>query len=185
MKKLLVVCASVIFIAGLFTHAYAATAAKPQEKKDDAEVKEIIKRQALERAKDELNSHEWLVYVTAAPENAGKKPGIEEDVLTFSGEGRVVSKNLSATGYPESNYTLTIQEDGTAVWETMQVNEGEGLIFFRGELKDGMLKGVLSKQPLKGSKSTYYFSTVKPEMPVQQAVPEKEEAPKKNSKKKR
>ncbi|MDD5255232.1 MAG: hypothetical protein PHR11_04170 [Candidatus Omnitrophica bacterium] len=184
MKKILAVCAAVIFAAGMTAVAYAA-AAKPQEKQDDAAVQEIIKKQAMQKARDELNSHEWMVYVTPAPENAGKRITVEEDVLTFSGEGKVVSRELLAKGYPESNYTLSLQEGGVAVWETMQVNESEGLVFFRGELKDGVLTGVMSKQPQKGSKATYYFTTVKPDVGVQQAEPEKEETAKKKSKKKR
>lgn len=173
MKTAALMCAGLIFLA-------ASTSAAQDNKQDEAAVKDIMKRQAMDSARQELNSHEWTVYMTPSPENAVKRPAIEEDVLSFSGEGRVVSKNLLAKGYPESNYTLTVQDDGTAVWETMQVNEKEGLAFFRGELKNSAMKGVLSLQPQKGAKQTFYFSTTKPEVPVQ---PAKEEAPKKKSKK--
>ncbi len=150
----------------------------------DQAVKEIMKKQAIEKARAALNSHEWTVYLTPAPDPSGKKVKVTvtTDVLTFSGESKVASKELVAKGYPESNYTLSMQDDGTAVWETMQVNEQEGLAFFRGELRGESMKGVLSMQPTKGAKSTYYFSTTMPEIAAEQQAAPEPEAPKKKKK---
>jgi len=132
-------------------------------------VKDIITNQALEKAKETLISQEWLVYVMPA---AGKRSrGMEEDTMIFK-DGKISSKNLLAKGYPESNFTLKMQDEYTAVFETMQVNEKEGIAFIRGELNGSVLKGVISMQPKKGEKEAMNFSSEKPEAQAQPALQE-------------
>lgn len=106
-----------------------------------------------------LKSQEWIIYMT--PEEGQKGVANETDVLTFTG-GTVLSKNLSTQGYPASNFGLTIQEDGTAVWETMQSDESQNLAFLRGELLANGMRGTVFLKPQKGAKVTYYFLTTAP-----------------------
>ncbi|HNX81287.1 MAG TPA: hypothetical protein PKL77_03990 [Candidatus Omnitrophota bacterium] len=143
------------------TDSSASTMVLAEKVKADAEksVKNIMKTQMLENAKANLESKEWIVFVSPTLSQSGRKvKGGDSESLTFK-DGKVAAKNLIARGYPESNFTLNVQNDGTAVWETMQVNEKEGIIFLRGELKDTGMKGVISNQPMKGEKSTANFST--------------------------
>jgi len=132
-----------------------------EKAKADAEksVKDIMKTQMAENAKATMESKEWAVFVSPTVSQAGRRvKGGETEVLIFK-DGKVSGKGLMARGYPESNFTLTVQNDGTAVWETMQVNEKDGIVFLRGELKDTGMRGVISNQPMKGEKSTANFST--------------------------
>ncbi len=132
------------------------------------------KRKAAEQnARLALSSKEWTVYVS--PESGKGKT--ETDVLTFTAEGQVLIKSISAKGYNASNFRLTIQDDGLAIWETMQVDKDKNVVFLRGNLKDGEMAGSFFFKPVKGSPSTYLYTTVAPAAPVQ------EEPAKKKSKK--
>ena len=116
---------------------------------------------AKESAVAALKSKEWAIYLT--PEEGQKGVSSDTDILTFT-DGTILSKNLSTKGYLASNFGLTIQNDGTAVWETMQVDETQkDLAFLRGELlTNGIMQGTLFLKPQKGQKVTYYFSTTAP-----------------------
>jgi len=134
-----------------------------EEKKAAEEQIKAAKRQELlkgnEKAEEELHKKEWDIYLTSPH---AKKKKLGADVITFSGN-KVISKELSAKGYPESNYTITILEDATIVWETMQNSEKIGIAFWRGELKGEVMQGALNLRPKKGQKDDYYFTTVMPE----------------------
>ena len=64
-------------------------------------------------------------------------------------------------GFPTTNFTLTVQEDGVVVWETMQTSEKSGIAFWRGEFDPKMesMRGVVSYQPDKKSKQDYSFTS--------------------------
>ena len=158
MKRLLIVILAfglIISLGGLVMAADKKTAA-PTTPMSDA-----VRNQLAAQAKNKLESRQWEVSVTSA----GKKAATEADVFTFT-NGKVTSKNLSAQGYKKSNLNVGIQDDGTAVWETMQVNANNDLAFFRGELFGTAMKGVISMQPVKGAKTVLHFSTA-----LQQATP--------------
>lgn len=133
------------------------------------------KEEALRKGEQDLNSREWVIYVRPQGEKAA---GVETDMLTFQ-NGKLTSKNLSAQGYPESNYGLSVNEDGGIIWETMQARELPNqvdLAFLRGELfNDGSMRGTISLQPHKGAKKRFAFSTEmqarQAEAPVTQATP--------------
>ena len=110
-------------------------------------------------ANEKLGVQEWVIYLTL--KEAKRKPTIETDVLIFS-EGKLTTKNLSAQGYTTSNCRIDLDDLGTVTWETMQVNEEEGLVFLRGELKEEVMTGAVIKQPKKGKKQTFYYSTLMP-----------------------
>ena len=160
------------------TRPLPVVAAIPAEHNLSAQ--DIRNNEALENAKITLASKEWEVYLSMANGKRSKSP---TDVLTFK-DGKVASKDLVAQGYAESNFTLSINGDGVAVWETMQVNEKVGLAFLRGELQGTVMRGAISMQPQKGEKSTLYFNSEAPRAQAQAApVAVEQKPPKKKGKK--
>lgn len=125
----------------------------PEELQREAELKEKFK------ARDELTQKDWVIYVLPLSPKSLKTRAT--DVLTFQ-EGKFVSKNLSAQGYPSSSYTLTTQEDGTVIWETTQNNPKLGLASWRGELKGNLMQGVLSVLSAQGEVEDFSFTSVTP-----------------------
>ncbi|MDO8748542.1 MAG: hypothetical protein Q7J72_05445 [Candidatus Omnitrophota bacterium] len=142
---------------------------KAQEEKMSA------RRESEKKANEALAQKEWQIEVT---EMSAKKMKPEIDVLTFA-EGKVISKNYSAKGYSPTNITLTVQDNGTIVWETMQTNPEHGTVFWRGELSNGLISGAVSLQPKKGGNEDYYFTTVSPK---EEAVVVKDEGRKTEAK---
>ena len=118
-----------------------------------------MKAEMTEKAKETLTSKEWMVYLTY--KEAKPKAAATTDVLTFVGS-KVASENLMDKEFSKSNYALTVQDDGSAVWETMQVNPSGDKAFLRGELRGEAISGVIVLNPSKGAKLTIYFSSVTP-----------------------
>ena len=108
-----------------------------------------------EEVRAQLNGTKWLIDLTPISTEGKVKPA--KDAVKFD-LTKIGSEYLVKQGYPQSNYTLTIGEDGTAVWETMQTKEGEGVAFWRGEFHGELMRGVLSKHPLKGDPEDFSFS---------------------------
>lgn len=147
-------------------------AARIEAQKQEAARQEELaqKRKAAEQsARLTLSSKEWTVYVR--PESG--KGRTETDVLAFTAEGQVSAKNISAKGYNASNFRLTIQDDGLAVWETMQVDKDKNVVFLRGNLKGDEMAGSFFFKPVKGDPSTYLYTTVVPAAPVQEETAKK------------
>ena len=168
----------------------AEKAAAGQEKKAVAPLNErLIARKAAEKkAKETLAEKEWTIKVTQSASASTKKAKPEIDVLTFSPEGKVTSKNSAAKGYPATNVTVTVQDNGTIIWETMQTNPEVGVLFWRGELNNTIMNGSLTLQPQKGSIEEFYFMTVlaaeeKPQMPQPKTQENKEKKEEAKSKK--
>lgn len=107
------------------------------------------------KKKAELNGTEWNITLT--PMGMGGKGKQETDVITFAND-KVGSKNLEGRGYVPSGFSVRLQEDGTVIWETMQVSEKDGTVFWRGDIKDGVMRGVLSRRDKK--EKTYDYSFV-------------------------
>jgi hypothetical protein len=135
----------------------------------------IARREAEVKAKETLAAKEWSIYLVSMAE---KKTKVETDVLTFP-EGKIISKNLSGKGYPASNFTVTVQEDGIIIWETMQTAEKGDIAFWRGELQGEVMRGVLSLHPVNGETKDYSFSTVPIE--IKPVEPEKKVETKKKA----
>lgn len=116
----------------------------------------IAAQQAKEtKARAMLKMKEWIVYL--APETG--KGLAEEDVITFKEDGTVSSRNLLAQGFGDTNYRASVQDNGTIVWETMKAKENNDLVFLRGELSAGAMRGTYYFKPVRGKPSTYNFST--------------------------
>lgn len=139
------------FAAGI---AYAA---------DDAE--------AIAAKRAELNDHEWQVKVMAA----ANKENVTEDTLIFKDQ-MFESKSAIEKGYKPTNYTVSLQEGGPTVWETMQSIENDKVVFWRGEWEGESMRGVMSKQVGEGKSEDYYFSSISSKAIEKAPEPVKEEA---------
>jgi hypothetical protein len=157
MKKIILAVIILVFLVGTIDLTLAAQ--KQREKKVTPPVQTVSlteRREAETTAKEVLSAKEWTIYLTPA---GVKKAKSETDVLTFA-EGKLTSKNLSTKGYPTSNITVTVQDNGTIIWETMQTKENGDMAFWRGELEGEAMRGVLSLQPVKGTTQDFSFNNV-------------------------
>lgn len=159
MKKRLLSALSIMALLAFLGYAVIGAAHKQAAFAQEGDWKEL----AVKNGHQSLSAQSWTIYLWPA----GTKGAIsaETDVLTFA-NGRVTSRNLSAQGYPESNYGIFVGEDGSITWETMQARENPkevDLAFLRGELfKDGSMKGSIIMQPKRGAKKVYAYSTQMP-----------------------
>ena len=180
------VAAGLSFSGTVFAQKKSQSAAKSEEEQaKELEIKaaeEAAQKQleaarqrnlAEQKVKGQLAAKEWTVYRT--PESGKGKT--ETDVLTFTSEGQVSFKWLFGKGYTASNFRITIQDDGAAVWETMQVDADKNLAFPRGILRGEEMIGSIFMKPVKGEPVNYLYTTVVPPEPAP------EEAPKKKGKK--
>lgn len=127
------------------------------------------RREAEKKAKEVLASKEWPIKVN---QMGGKKPKSDTDILTFTPEGKVSSKNYSAKGYPASNFTVTLQSGrSTIIWETMQTNPEAGVLFWRGELDNEFMSGSITLQTQKEAIEEYSFVSAPVEAKVESAQP--------------
>ena len=105
-----------------------------------------------------LDGTEWIIEVAPMSKTAAVTSYF--DKLEFK-KGMLFSKEMSEKGFLASNYTLTTQDNGTLVWETMQKNNAGDTIFWRAETTtDGKMSGVLSKHPVSGISQEVLFTSV-------------------------
>jgi len=138
---------------------------------EEPELEEARKKRQgeLKIAKEKLGKQEWVIYLTSLAD----RKSLGSDILKFS-DGKVTAKELLTKGYFESNCTINKQEDGTIVWETMQVSGNGDRIFWRGELKDKLLQGIMSMQTKDGKSNDVSFSTVPPKVTEEKIEPKNE-----------
>jgi cytoskeletal protein RodZ len=110
---------------------------------------------ALDQQIAQLESSQWNIQIKPM----SGKGSAESDILSFS-DDKVSSKNLSNLGYSATNFSVRSQEDGTLIWETMQISEKDGTAFWRGDLREGVMSGVLSKRDKKGNTVNFSFTSV-------------------------
>jgi hypothetical protein len=132
--------------------------AAPAESKADSEaIKAFLAKQEIVKKKMvQLNNTEWQLELTPIT-GKGKK---ESDIATFK-NNQVVLTNFSKKGFPATNLTLTVQDDGSIVWETMQTSEKNGMCFWRGEMDKTMMtmRGVVSNRIDDKTKFDYSFAS--------------------------
>ena len=155
----------VVFILAGFISPKPAWARLPWEAKKDAPAEgkaapsvsalDSTKREAEKRAREALNGTQWEVDLTPV---AGEKPKkLVKDTLRFDG-GRVLSDHLNKSGFPGTNFTITIGDDGVTVWETMQTSQDASVAFWRGELHGETMRGLLSRQSAGAVSEDMFFS---------------------------
>lgn len=117
----------------------------------------------LEEKKAELNGTQWEVQITT---KVTKTSMPKTDTLIFQ-DGKFRSEALSKKGFSPTNYTLTLQEGGPTVWETMQTgsDKKEGVAFVRGEWKGNVMSGVIVRQLETGNEDYYFSNTGKKKIP--------------------
>jgi hypothetical protein len=106
----------------------------------------------------EINGTQWEVQVALAGGAKGILPA--KDTLTFQ-DGRFTSKSLNDMDFSSTNYTLTVQESGVTIFETMQTSEKNGIAFWRGEWKEDVMSGIISRQLEKGNEEYNFTSSSK------------------------
>lgn len=153
--------ATIILFGGFLV---ISSAGLNQARAEVSEEMQVARRQELaQKANQALESKEWIVGLTTTTKQ-GKRIVSGNDVFTFR-EGKIKSSNLSAQGFNESNFTLTVNDDGVAIIETMQVRntkDGRDLTFIRAELNGNVLGGVISIRPQKVQRTIYTFSSQMP-----------------------
>lgn len=159
MRKLLYVLFLSVGIASLMgvspKEGLAAWGEKSQktDSKKQEEIRAAWRKKVLEK-KAELNGSSWAVKI----ESQSKKGDLlGSDTLIFQNE-RFRSERAGKNGYKSTNYTLTVQENGPTIWETMQTNEDGEVTFWRGEWQKDVMTGVISRQ-IKDTNEEYYFSS--------------------------
>jgi hypothetical protein len=116
--------------------------------KDDA----AKMQEELQAKKAELNGHEWEVKLTSGSKQVGT------DTLVFK-DMKFESKEMTGKGFNTTNYTISLQEGGPTVWETMQSDEKGAVVFWRGEWEGENMHGMMSKQK-NGKNEDFYFSSL-------------------------
>jgi hypothetical protein len=142
--------------------AAPAKTVKPDAKALDEAAKQ--RRATQQKKLAELNNTEWQIELTPLG-GKGKK---ETDVVTFK-NNQVSVASYAKKGFVPTNFTLTVQDDGMVVWETMQSSEKAGTAFWRGEMSKDMqvVNGILSYQLDAKTKTDYSFvSTAKKNIPA-------------------
>jgi len=87
----------------------------------------------------DLNMTEWQIQLFLPDGQVA-----DSDVISFNA-GKFNSSHLSRLNYSNTNYTRIIEGD-KIIWETMQTSS-KGTASWRGEVKDGKMRGVLSLRP--------------------------------------
>ena len=123
-----------------------------EEKNDPAP----SKREMINIAKTQLDNTTWQIKLTEMSSTAKKKT-FKDEVRFIN--GRVESKKLLPEGFSATNFTVRIKgkEDEIIIWETMQTSQDNGVAFWRGEIVNDTMRGVLSRHISEGNKEDYSF----------------------------
>ena len=134
-----------------------------EQRRAREEAERAAKRAEIEKQiKQQLQQlEEWVIYLIPTGANPPRVK-IAKDILTFS-DISVSSQYLSEKEFRNSNYSLSANDDGMGVWETMQRNDKGDIAFWKGQIKDLTMRGVLGLQPKKGQMQEFTFTTEKPD----------------------
>lgn len=91
----------------------------------------------------QLAGTSWDIQVAAA-DGIGAKPAQEDELLFDS--GKVASKMLSRQGFSSTNYSLTLEPDGTVKWETMATGASGEIICWQGQVSGQQMQGMMTRQ---------------------------------------
>jgi len=130
------------------------------------------RRNMIKAAKEKLNN--TVLEIELSQMTAEPKKETFKDTLRFS-DNKIESDKLKAEGFPATNYTVSMSGEDIVVWETMQTSEKKGLAFWKGELENGVMRGVLSRHLDEKTVKDYSFASTKVEAveaPKEEAIPE-------------
>ena len=133
---------------------------KPKEKESKStDIQQKIKEDKILRQKkrQQLDNTAWEIEITAI----GTKEKAQTDSLIFE-DNRFYSDRSSREGFNATNYTISIKDEDTVVWETMQTAEDGRINFWRGEISEDMeeMRGVASKKLPDGTSVNYSFTSI-------------------------
>jgi len=139
----------------------------PEAQKKSIEAQKLLAQEKRKR----LNNTQWQIELKAlsGSQSPKEKNKNEAEVLAFK-DNQISVQGFSKKGFGATNYTLTVQDDGSCVWETMQTSEKSGIAFWRGEIdKDiSKMQGVLSYHIDDKTTRDYSFvSEAKTDIPAQ------------------
>jgi hypothetical protein len=164
----------VVFVSGAAEKCFAESdilstlAGKKGPSKKDEAARDVLRKMILEK-KGELNGSSWSIKIDS---QAKKGELLGEDTLVFQND-KFRSERSDKIGYTPTNYTLTVQEAGPTIWETMQTSKKGEVCFWRGEWKENVMTGIISRQLEKGAEEYYFTSSSRKEIP--KTTEEKEE----------
>lgn len=130
---------------------------------------DVTKVKAMrEKKRKEINETQWPIEIVALSGKGSK----QKDVLVFK-ENKLFSDEYAKKGFMPSNYTLSFQENGPVVVETMQTSDKEGIAFWRVELDQSLssCKGVVSRQFTDNKTEDYSFASSGPKVPAALDMP--------------
>lgn len=144
-----------VMIAAVLMFSFAFVSPVPSLFAQEGEISAEEKAKLLSKAKERLESTIWEIDVTPM---WGKKADRKStrDKLTLVG-GTLHSEAMKKDGYEDSNFTLMIGDDRAAVFETMQRNDKEAMVFWRVELTETDIRGVMSVQKPEEQPLSYSF----------------------------
>jgi hypothetical protein len=128
----------------------------PEKTKLDMERENRIKEAAKE-----LENTLWRVNFKQITQSEKKETFT--DVIRFK-TGKVEIESLTSQGFSPTSYSITVKGEtyNIVVWETMQTSEKKGLAFWKGEIEEGKMRGVLSRHLGEKTVKDYsFYSTVK------------------------
>jgi hypothetical protein len=102
---------------------------------------------------EDLKLTEWDIKLN--PVGGGSQTA---DRLSFR-NGKFISANLNSLGFSGSNYSVTIEDKGKVVWETMQTSTN-GTASWRGEIEEGKMRGILSLRKEGQEAQDFSFSSI-------------------------
>ncbi len=111
-------------------------------------------KKIIDSAKKTLALKDWLVSLSAVEDN--KSMG-SMDILVFS-KGKFNSKSLSYKGFSASNLTITVTDNGTIDWETVQTAKNGDMAAWKGQLQAEVMRGILSLYTIEGRIQDFYFT---------------------------
>lgn len=124
------------------------TKALPEVSVPDAGIKNVVP------ARPDLNGTTWEVELTSASES-GEKTSIK-DKIKFNGKS-FESHYFKIRGFSNTNYTVTVQDNGIITWETIQKNPEGEMVSWRGDWQGGKMEGMLSYRPAGNSPRDFSF----------------------------
>ena len=156
---------AVVFILSLFLSGVSEAGKKEEYKLQRAKKR----RERIRAIKKNLNGTTW--GITLKPSVTQKRKRSIKDIVTFQ-NGKIGSKVMVSEGFSPSNFSIRIKREKNVIWETMQTSEKKGLAFWKGEIEDGIMRGVLSWHVDEKTIKDYTFVSEKQEVAL---IPKEEE----------
>lgn len=99
----------------------------------------------------EMDGTEWVL--TLSQDGSDKT---SSDTLVFA-DKKFISANFDKQKYEPTNYTLSVKDDGSTTFDTMQ-SKGDDIVMWHGMITNDGLRGVMSVHLANGKVSDYTFS---------------------------